>query len=190
MADAKFSVGSVFPITMPLHPRIGFKIIYAWTFMCNLSALKVLRKSHQNRLTHLRVTVVNRLGHCSSHQLNEWHCAWHKSLTSYSIWYLYYYRPQTKFGARLYFQKRVSRILSTGGSASVHARIPPPQDQAGTPLGPGSPPGPDTPPGPGNLGDQAPPGTRHPPEQSMLGDTVNERAVHILLKCILVCWLN
>ena len=96
----KFSVGSVFHITILLYPRIGFKIIYAWTFMCNLSALKVLRKSHQNRLTHLRVTVVNRLGHCSSHQLNEWHCAWHKSLTSYSIWYLYYYRPQTKFGAR------------------------------------------------------------------------------------------
>ena len=28
---------------------------------------------------------------------------------------LYFYRPQTKFGARYYFQKRVSRILSTGG---------------------------------------------------------------------------
>ena len=28
---------------------------------------------------------------------------------------LYFYRPQTKFGARYYFQKRVSRIRSTGG---------------------------------------------------------------------------
>ena len=31
------------------------------------------------------------------------------------------YRPQTKFGARQYFQKRVSRILSTGGMVSQHA---------------------------------------------------------------------
>ena len=33
-----------------------------------------------------------------------------------------------------------------------------------------------------------PPRTRHPPEQSMPGDTVNERAVRILLKCNLV-WM-
>ena len=35
---------------------------------------------------------------------------------------------------------------------------------------------------------QAPPlgAGRHPPEQSILGDTVNERAVCILLECILV----
>ena len=30
-----------------------------------------------------------------------------------------YYRPQTKFGARWYFQKRVSRILFTGGGGGV-----------------------------------------------------------------------
>ena len=34
--------------------------------------------------------------------------------------------------------------------------------------------------------DATPPRTRHPPEQSMLGDTVNERAMRILLECILV----
>ena len=59
----------------------------------------------------------------------------------------------------------------------MHAGIPPPDqagtlwDQAGTPR------------------DQAPTWTRHlppPPDQSMLGDTVNERAVRILLECILV----
>ena len=55
----------------------------------------------------------------------------------------------------------------------MHAGIPPPWKQA-------------HPPGAGN-----PPGTRHPPdqappEQSMLGDTVNERAVRILLECNLV----
>ena len=31
-----------------------------------------------------------------------------------------------------------------------------------------------------------PPGSRHPPVQSMLGDTVNARAVRILLECNLV----
>ena len=66
-----------------------------------------------------------------------------------------------------------------GGSASVHAWITPE-------------------PGRHPRTRQAPPGTRHPPpapEQRMLGDTVNERAVRILLKCILVihvlylnCW--
>ena len=34
------------------------------------------------------------------------------------------YRPQTKFGARLYFQKRVSRILSTGGAWSLGGVLP------------------------------------------------------------------
>ena len=51
-----------------------------------------------------------------------------------------------------------------------------PRDQAPPPPGPGTP----------------LPRSRHPTgpgillEQSMLGDTVNERAVHILLECILV----
>ena len=73
----------------------------------------------------------------------------------------------------------------------MHGGIPPPRDQASPPnrppLGPGTPPGAD-PPGPGippppgaDPRDQAP-----PQEQSMLGDTVNERAVRILLECILV----
>ena len=34
--------------------------------------------------------------------------------------------------------------------------------------------------------EQTPPGSRHPPAQTMLGDTVNVRAVHILLECNLV----
>ena len=52
-------------------------------------------------------------------------------------------------------------ILFTGGSASVHAGIPPPG--ADTLLG-----------------------ADIPPAQSMLGDTVNVWAVHILLECNLV----
>ena len=54
-----------------------------------------------------------------------------------------------------------------------------PPDQVHHPLGPGtpSPPEPGTPPRPG---------TPSPPEQSMLGDTVNVRAVRILLECNLV----
>ena len=65
--------------------------------------------------------------------------------------------------------------LSTGESASVHAGIPPPrrgrdpQDQAPISWDQVHPPRPGT-----------------PSEQSMLGDTVNERAVRILLECILV----
>ena len=50
----------------------------------------------------------------------------------------------------------------------------PPQDEAATPRTRHPP------------CNQAPPGTRNPPEQSMLGDTVNERAVRILLECNLV----
>ena len=91
--------------------------------------------------------------------------------------------PATKVGARLYFHRRV-RFCSQGGSASVHAGIPPPWDQAPPPS-----PGARHPPGTMHPQDQAPPGTRHPPgpgtppEQSILGDTVNERAVCILLEC-------
>ena len=116
-----------------------------------------------------------------------------------------FYRPQTKFGARSYFQKRVSRILLTRERGMPQCMLGyPPTKQAppgpGTPLpGPGIPSGRGRhpPPGPGiPSGDQAGiPPTRHPPgpgrhprdrptpptEQSMLGDTVNERAVCILL---------
>ena len=56
-------------------------------------------------------------------------------------------------------------ILFTGGSASVHDGIPPP-DQAPSGTRPPQ--------------DQAPPGTEH------AGDTVNARAVRILLECNLV----
>ena len=97
--------------------------------------------------------------------------------------------PATKLGQGNIF---------TGICDSVHRGVlpqcmlgfqPPPQDQAGTPLRPGRHPLPGTRPG------RHPPGTRqapprdqaaHPPDQSILGDTVNERAVCILLKCNLV----
>ena len=90
----------------------------------------------------------------------------------------------------------VRNSVHGGGSASMHARIPPPWDKADT-----------TPPlrtrqAPFKMR-QVPTGTRHPPgarhhapgtsglnqatpEQSMLGDTVNERAVCILLEYNLV----
>ena len=78
-------------------------------------------------------------------------------------------------------------ILFTRGSASVHAGIPPHP----TPR-PGTPPGPDTP-LTRHPQDQAPPRPGHPrpgtlrtwhtpPVQGMLGDTVNARAVRILLE--------
>ena len=40
--------------------------------------------------------------------------------------------------------------------------------------------------GPSTPGSRHPPGNRHPPAQCMLGDTVNKRAVCILLECNLV----
>ena len=82
----------------------------------------------------------------------------------------YCYRPQTKFGASSYFQKRVSRILFGGEYLGRY-----PLGISPTPR------------------DQLPPQTRytlwdqvHPPEQCMLGDTGNKRVVRILLECILV----
>ena len=104
----------------------------------------------------------------------------------------------------------LSVILFTGGSASVHAGIPPPPGTRQTPPGPGRPPpGPGRPPwdqadtpGPGRPPqtrqtpprpgrpppDQAdPPGTRQtPPGPDRLQHTVYERPVRILLECILV----
>ena len=111
---------------------------------------------------------------------------------------LYFYRPQRSWGKVMFLH--VSVILFTGGSASVLAGIPhPPRDQA-------PPPGADTlwsrPPWrpPRSRSPRTrhpwsrPPRTRHPspsrhplpPEQCMLGDTVNKRAVCILLECNLV----
>ena len=74
---------------------------------------------------------------------------------------LHCYRPQRSWAKVMFLQASV--ILSTGGdSASVHAGIPPPQEQT-PPQGP-APLGPDTTPSP--LGPDTPllPGTRHPPE--------------------------
>ena len=76
--------------------------------------------------------------------------------------------PATKLGQGNIFTG-ICDSVHRGGSASVHAGIPP-QDQAGTSQ------------------DQAPPPQHqaHPPEQSILGDMVNEWAVCILLECNLV----
>ena len=75
----------------------------------------------------------------------------------------------------------------------MHAGIPPP--------GPDTPPGADlsvadTPQSRHPLGADTPLGSRHPldrhlpPAQSMLGDTVNARAVRILLECNLLVFLE
>ena len=74
-------------------------------------------------------------------------------------------------------------VCPQGGSASVHDGIP--LDQA-HPLGPGTlqqgdHPGKETPPGKAD-----PHLARRPLAQCMLGDTVNKRAVCILLECNLV----
>ena len=50
----------------------------------------------------------------------------------------FYYRPQTRFGAKLYFYTCLSVILFTGGKGEYLGRYPP---------GPGTPPRPGTPPG-------------------------------------------
>ena len=60
-----------------------------------------------------------------------------------------------------YVFTRVCHSVHRGGSASVHAGIPP-------------------------WSRPNPPGAEPPPEQCMLGDTANKRAVRILLECILV----
>ena len=91
----------------------------------------------------------------------------------------YFYRPQTKFGARQYFHKRVSRILF-GGVLSQHA-LQVVSQHALQQVSGGSAPG-------GLLqGVPAPRGVcsggvpgGDPPGQLLL------RAVHILLECILV----
>ena len=92
-------------------------------------------------------------------------------------------------------------ILFTGGSASVHAGIPPPPPGTRHPPGPGTPrdqtppsgPGTPLPPGAGTPREQTHPlpSDQAPPDQaqSMLGDTVNARTVRILLECNLVLYL-
>ena len=101
------------------------------------------------------------------------------------------YRPQRSWAKVMFLQ--ASLILSTGGSASVHAGIyppdqrptlksrhPPPKADTYPFPGPG-PPGVDTHP-PTHPGPDPPP----PPPGSRLQHTVNERSVRILLECILV----
>ena len=67
----------------------------------------------------------------------------------------------------MFLHVSVSHSVHGGGSASVHAGIPPPG--ADTPLA------------------HPPSGTLFPPLlQSMLGDAVNARTVQILLECNLV----
>ena len=87
------------------------------------------------------------------------------------VWYFaVYYLPQRSWGKVMSSQACV--ILFKGGvSASVHAGIPPPEQ---------------TPPGADSPGADTPPGADIPPTQSMMGDTVNARAVRILLECNLV----
>ena len=82
--------------------------------------------------------------------------------------------PATKLGQGYVF---------TGVCDSVHGGG---STWPGTPPRPGTPPGPGTPPQ-----DQVPPRDQvhPPPAQSMLGDTVNARAVRILLECNLVCFV-
>ena len=88
--------------------------------------------------------------------------------------YLKYLPPANAVWSKVIFSEAcVKNSVHKGGSASVHARIPPP---GADPL-----PGPGTP-----LAADTPSRSRHPPEQCMLGDTVNERAVRILLECNLV----
>ena len=74
----------------------------------------------------------------------------------------------------------VSVILLTGGSASVHAGIPPPSRTPRSRHPPEQTP---------KVAD--PPRSRPPPRsQSILGDTVNERVVRILLEYNLVSMSN
>ena len=100
----------------------------------------------------------------------------------------YYYRPQTKFGAKYYFYTCLS-FCSQGGSAWVHAGVPPPTRHT-NPPGPGTPPPgtrhttPFSPPGPGTPPPSPPPGPGTPPPGP---GRCGQRVVRILLECNLVC---
>ena len=83
-----------------------------------------------------------------------------------------YYRPLRSWGKVIFSQASV--ILLTGGGGLPQCMLgyhptPRTRDQVPPPR-------------------SRPPGSRHtpPPAQSMLGDTVNARAVRILLECNLV----
>ena len=120
----------------------------------------------------------------------------HQVMTQQNGLYCYYH-PQRSWGKVMFLQ--VCVILFTGGGGEY--LTPPrarytswtrytPWDQVHPPPRPGTPPsqarytplGPDIPPGTR----YPPPGTRYTPPHSMLRDTVNTRAVGILLECNLV----
>ena len=91
-----------------------------------------------------------------------------------------YYRPQ-RSSAKVMFLQAPVILLTGGGSASVHAGMPPTPDQTRPPPRPATPP-------PRTRHTTPPashPQTRHTPG-SRLQHTVNERTVRILLECILV----
>ena len=101
--------------------------------------------------------------------------------------FLFYSPPQRSWGKVMFLQACVI-LFTGGGSASVHAGIPSPpgsrHPQEQTPQE-------DAPPQSRLPGNRHPPQSSHPPgadppPQSMLGDTVNARAVRILLECNLV----
>ena len=96
------------------------------------------------------------------------------------MWTRNYYRPQRSWGKVTFSQ--VSVILFTGGSASVHTGIPPTPPRTRHPPGPGTPQSRHPHPHPSSGSGTPPPQE----QQSILGDTVNERAVCILLECNLV----
>ena len=96
---------------------------------------------------------------------------WQK--TSWLVQLRSYYRPQRSCGQGNIFTPVCHSFCSQGGSASVHAGIPPcppvpgrhPPDQADTPPGPGRHPPQTRPPGP----ERHPPGPgRHPPDQAYI----------------------
>ena len=100
------------------------------------------------------------------------------------------YRPQRSWGKVIFSQGSV--ILFILGSASVHAGIPPPGKadppwQGRPPLARRPPPWQGDPP----LARQTSPGKADPPPAQciMLGDTVNKRAVCILLECNSCFWM-
>ena len=109
-----------------------------------------------------------------------------------------YLLPATKLGQGNVFTG-ICDSVNRGGSASVHAGIPhPPQEQTPPrgrhPLGADAPPPKSRPPLEADPPEQTYPTLEQtpPPAQSMLGDTVNARAVRILLECKLVqfCFLT
>ena len=114
------------------------------------------------------------------------------------------YRQQRSFEGYV-FTRVCHSVHGGGGSASVHAGIPPPsrsrplrsrRPRSRPPLG-ADPPGADTPPGADPLGADTPPPSRHPcrnrppqadtpPEQTPLPRRLLLRTVRILFECILV----